>query len=61
MNNDKGIALALAIFGDEEKAQRWLNTPKQSLHGQTPVQAMATDEGLKQVEQLLIALQEGYF
>lgn len=61
VQREKVVALAMEIFGDPLKAERWLNQPKQQLQGQSPAQVMQNSDGLHKVEQLLIALQEGYF
>lgn len=55
------IRLAQQVFGDGQKATRWLTKPKEHFLGRSPMQMLETARGLKQVEKLLIELQEGYF
>jgi len=52
-------ALGMAIFGDDEKAIRWLSTPKSSFAGQTQIVMALTSQGTDEVEQLLIQSVEG--
>ncbi|MNO77019.1 hypothetical protein D3C76_681140 [compost metagenome] len=52
-------ATALAIFGDEEKATRWLSKQKNSLSGKTPMELAFAPQGVQQVEEMLIQLAEG--
>lgn len=55
------MGLARQIFGNEQKMTRWLNKPQKRFEGRSPTQMMQSRNGLKEVERLLIALQEGYF
>ena len=52
-------ALADQVFGNQEKAMRWLNKPKCELGGMTPAQVVATETGLAQVEEMLVRIDEG--
>ncbi len=52
---------ALDLFEDKAETQRWLATPKESLGGQTPLYALATDSGSKKVEELLYRAEYGIF
>jgi putative toxin-antitoxin system antitoxin component (TIGR02293 family) len=45
---------ALDLFEDEAEAQSWLSTPKASLDGQTPLDALATDGGAQRGEELFL-------
>jgi putative toxin-antitoxin system antitoxin component (TIGR02293 family) len=54
-------AIAETVFGNGEKAQRWLSKPKKSLNGLTPKDAIQDEFGASQVEKLLMAIDEGYF
>lgn len=49
------------LFEDEGETRRWLSTPKEALEGKTPLEAMATDRGAKQVEELLYRAEYGIF
>jgi len=53
------LTLADDVFGNPEKATRWLNKPKRSLKGQTPIQLLDTEEGARIVEDLLFAIAHG--
>jgi putative toxin-antitoxin system antitoxin component (TIGR02293 family) len=44
---------AIDLFEDSDRAIAWLQTPKQNLGGITPLVALSTDEGAKQVESIL--------
>ncbi len=52
---------AIDLFEDEAEAQKWLSTPKVSLNNQTPLSAMATDRGAKQVEEILYRAEYGVY
>lgn len=52
---------AVELFEDEVEAKRWLSTPKKTLGGLTPWQALATDAGSKKVENLLDQAEYGIF
>ena len=49
------------LFEDETETQRWLSTPKAALEGKTPIEAVATDAGSRQVEQILTRAEYGIF
>ena len=50
--------LACQIFGNEQKMTRWLKKPLRRFRGRSPLQMMESKNGLKEVEQLLIQMQE---
>jgi putative toxin-antitoxin system antitoxin component (TIGR02293 family) len=52
---------AIDVFEDESEAQKWLSTPKTRLNNQTPLSAMATDAGAKQVEEMLYRAEYGIY
>lgn len=52
---------ALDLFEDEAETRRWLSTPKDSLRGTTPLNALATDGGAKRVEEILYRAEYGMF
>jgi uncharacterized protein (DUF2384 family) len=54
-------ALALEVFGDADKAERWLHRPNRALHGITPLQAAEDDQGAREVETLLGRISHGLF
>ncbi|QJC81567.1 antitoxin Xre/MbcA/ParS toxin-binding domain-containing protein [Pseudomonas umsongensis] len=52
-------AMAETVFGDKEKAQRWLCKPKQRFAGTPPIALLSTCQGTRLIEELLIELAEG--
>jgi putative toxin-antitoxin system antitoxin component (TIGR02293 family) len=52
---------AIDLFEDSAKAIAWLQTPKNSLSGITPLAALATDKGAKQVEEILYRTEYGIY
>lgn len=55
------IAMSDAVFGDQEKARRWLSKPKRQLAGKSPTELLSTSAGTHQVEELLIRVAEGLY
>lgn len=53
--------LALKIFGDADKARRWLTKPKERFRESSPVEMMRTELGGRQVEEMLYQIDEGVF
>lgn len=53
-------AMADALFGNDEKAKRWLSKPKDRFSGRTPMAMLSTIQGTRQVEEMLIQLAEGF-
>jgi putative toxin-antitoxin system antitoxin component (TIGR02293 family) len=51
------IAHAVAVFGDEHKATRWLSTPLVLFGNQTPADLLATSEGIELVERTLTRIE----
>lgn len=54
------IAMAEAIFGNEEKARRWLRKIKIELCGHPPMAMLTTSPGTRRVEEMLIQVAEGF-
>jgi putative toxin-antitoxin system antitoxin component (TIGR02293 family) len=52
-------AMAEVLFGDEQKAWRWLCKPKQRFAGQSPLALLSTSPGMQLVEELLIQIDVG--
>jgi putative toxin-antitoxin system antitoxin component (TIGR02293 family) len=52
---------AINLFEDTDRALKWLQTPKNSLAGITPLAAISTDEGAKQVEEILYRVEYGIY
>jgi putative toxin-antitoxin system antitoxin component (TIGR02293 family) len=55
------IARVEEVFGSREKAEIWLNEPNRALNLQRPLDLLDTDEGAKQVEEVLIRIEHGVF
>ena len=53
--------LAVKVFGDADKARRWLSKPKQRFRELSPVAMMRTELGGRQVEEMLFQIDEGMF
>jgi len=52
-------ALAEQVFGEPERAWRWLRASKRHLDGRSPLQFMATEAGARLIEELLHRIDEG--
>jgi putative toxin-antitoxin system antitoxin component (TIGR02293 family) len=52
---------AINLFEDAPRAIAWLQTPKNSLSGITPLAALSTDEGAKLVEEILYRTEYGIY
>jgi putative toxin-antitoxin system antitoxin component (TIGR02293 family) len=52
-------ALAERIFGDDEKAHRWLRKPSRTMAGAVPMDLMKTETGAHLVEQTLYRIEYG--
>lgn len=51
--------MAEQIFGEPQRAWRWLRKPKQRLEGKTPVEMLATEAGARLVEEWLAQIDDG--
>lgn len=52
-------AMAEVVFGNWDKAKRWLSKPKERFAGLTPMQILTTQQGTGQVEEMLLQIAEG--
>lgn len=52
-------AMAETLFGDSQKAQRWLSKPKLRFAEKPPYALLSTSLGTRLVEEFLIQLAEG--
>ena len=57
---DRIYTLAIAVFGDGEKAAQWLKRPSRALANQLPLELLDTDAGTQQVERELRQIQYGF-
>lgn len=53
--------MAEEVFGDADKAERWMHKPREALGGISAMEAMQTEPGGQLVEELLIQLESGYY
>ena len=53
-------AMAQTVFGDRDKAKRWLTKPKERFYNQSPMSLLSTLQGTRQVEEMLLQIAEGY-
>src|SRR5690606_25705605 len=49
-------AMAQTIFGDRDKARRWLSKPKERFEGHRPIALLTTLQGTRQVEEMLLQI-----
>ena len=52
-------ALAEQVFGEPERAWRWLRASKRQFDGRSPLQFMSTEAGARLIEELLHRIDEG--
>lgn len=55
------LSQAETVFGNPEKALRWMRHPLRRFGDRTPMQIVATEAGGRVVEELLIQIDEGIF
>ena len=55
------VALAERIFGERDKAARWLDKPNENFGAAKPLDLLRTALGAREVEEELIRIEEGYF
>jgi len=53
--------LAETVFGDREKALRWLGNPKRALNGNTPLSCLTDETGEQTVQDLLYQIDYGVY
>ena len=49
------------VFGDAEKAHRWLRKAKREIKGETPLAWLASEAGARVVEEMLFRIEHGIF
>ena len=52
-------ALVEQVFGEGERAWRWIRKPKRQFGGKSPIAMLATEAGARLVEDLLIRIDDG--
>jgi putative toxin-antitoxin system antitoxin component (TIGR02293 family) len=55
----RAVGLCHEVFGEPERAWRWLRDAKRQFHGRTPLELLATEAGARVVEELLYRIDEG--
>ncbi len=58
---ERVAAVAERVFGNPQKAYRWLRQPKNMLGGATPLAFLASETGGRTVEGMLIRIEHGMF
>ena len=53
--------LGVKVFGNPDKARRWLSKPKERFDGRSPLAMMRTGLGGSAVEEMLYQIDEGMF
>lgn len=51
--------MAEQVFGEFERAWRWLRKPKRQFDGKTPIEMLATEAGARLVEELIAQIDDG--
>ncbi len=52
---------AIRVIGNEDNARKWLYSPKRVLNGMIPADHAQTEEGAKEVKQILGRMEHGVF
>jgi len=52
------VELANRVFADPAKAQEWLTQPRIQLGGRAPLEMLATEQGVRRVEELLTQIDD---
>jgi len=55
------VSSAERIFGDRDRALRWLRKANRSLQGHRPLDLLTTETGARAVDESLVRLDEGMF
>ena len=58
---DQIMKQAIDIFGSQEKARKWFETPLPALGGKTPLECVKTESGTREVENVLGRIAHGVF
>jgi putative toxin-antitoxin system antitoxin component (TIGR02293 family) len=52
-------SMAEQVFGDSERAWRWLRKPKKHFDGMTPMEKLGTEAGARLVEEIVQQIDHG--
>ena len=55
------ISRAHSVFGNSDKAMKWLRTPRKRFEGRAGMEMLSTEPGGRMVEEMLIQIDEGMF
>lgn len=55
------VAMAEHVFGEPERAWRWLRKPKERFDRRTPLALLATEAGARLVEETIVQIDHGVF
>jgi putative toxin-antitoxin system antitoxin component (TIGR02293 family) len=53
------LSMAVATLGTEDKARLWMQRPNRNLEGETPLDLLDTDRGVRAVEDVLMRIDHG--
>jgi putative toxin-antitoxin system antitoxin component (TIGR02293 family) len=56
---ERVASLATRVFGNPDKANRWMRKPKHQLGGETPVAFLSSESGARVVEDMLYRIEHG--
>lgn len=52
-------AMAEEVFGEADRAWRWLRKPKRRFDGKTPIDMLASEAGARIVEEIIAQIDDG--
>ncbi len=52
-------AMAEQVFGEPERAWRWLRKTKRQFHGKSPMEMLSTETGARLVEEIILQIDHG--
>ncbi len=55
------VAYAIEVFGNQGKMATWMKSPNRALEGQTPLELLDTDAGVRSVETVLGHIDYGLY
>ena len=64
--SDRAVRLARiaafgeGVFGESARFWRWFRAPKRQFGGRSPLSLLTTDAGARMVEEMLVAIDEGF-
>lgn len=61
MRLERVASLATRVFGNPDKANRWMRKPKHQLGGETPLAYLSSEAGARVVEEMLDRIDYGIF